>query len=109
MSGSEDGKPYLWDTTSAELFNTEFLETAFAGPVSDVQWNQQYHMVAVAGFGDEYPLLIFVWERSEEAGVENMLKELRKSNEFNEINQDQYGEGERNMPYVKQISMLLIY
>ena len=31
--------------------------------MSDVAWNLQYHMVAVAGFGDEHPIVIYAWER----------------------------------------------
>ena len=34
--------------------------------VSDVAWNANYHMVAVAGFGDEHPIVVYGWERPED-------------------------------------------
>lgn len=34
--------------------------------VSDVDWNPRYNMFAAAGFGQEFPILVYVYERSKE-------------------------------------------
>ena len=52
ISGSEDGKPYLWDVITGDRINLEKLGVNFIGPVTDVAWNPEYHMVAFCGFGD---------------------------------------------------------
>jgi len=33
------------------------------GPLSDVSWCKSYHMIAVAGFGNEFPIVIFMYEK----------------------------------------------
>lgn len=50
---------------------------SFLGPVSDVAWNNNYHMIAVGGFGDEYPILIFVSKKSSENEVDKVLEKLK--------------------------------
>ncbi|CAK90977.1 unnamed protein product (macronuclear) [Paramecium tetraurelia] len=62
LSGSEDGKPHLWSNLTQTL-PTDLFQFNVIGPVADVAWNIGYHMIAVAGFGDEHPILIYVWER----------------------------------------------
>ena len=32
--------------------------------VSDCDWNPRYNMFAVSGFGQEFPILVYVYERS---------------------------------------------
>lgn len=59
LAGSEDGKPYLWDVATHDKIDLKHLGVSFMGPVIDVAWNPEYHMVAFAGFGDQYPILIY--------------------------------------------------
>ena len=63
LGGSEDGKPYLWDIATGEQEHTDDLQLSWVGPITDVAWNSQYHMVAFSGFGDEYPLLVYCYEK----------------------------------------------
>jgi len=77
LSGSEDGKLYLWDFHTGEPYNTEHLGTSFVGPVTDVDWNQGYHMVAVSGFGDQYPILIFASELEQDDGLHKVLGKMK--------------------------------
>jgi len=36
--------------------------------VSDVGWNPKYHMIAVSGFGKDFPILVYKWERKDDIG-----------------------------------------
>jgi hypothetical protein len=39
------------------------LNINIIGPVTDVAWNETYHMIALSGFGDEHPIVVYTWER----------------------------------------------
>jgi jouberin len=62
LSGSEDGKPYLWDNVAITQATNQF-QYSLVGPISDVAWNDTYHMIALSGFGDEHPIIVYTWER----------------------------------------------
>ena len=65
VAGSETGMPYIWqETTEMALDNREY-ECRFADVVSDVDWNPRYNMFALCGFGQEFPILVYVYERTE--------------------------------------------
>jgi len=34
--------------------------------VSDIQWNPRYNMFALSGFGQRFPVLIYVYQRSKD-------------------------------------------
>jgi hypothetical protein len=34
--------------------------------VSDVDWNPRFNMFALSGFGQHFPVLVYVYQRSEE-------------------------------------------
>lgn len=42
--------------------------------LSDCDWNPKYNMFAVAGFGHEFPVLVYVYKRSEKDINEIMLR-----------------------------------
>ena len=84
LSGSEDGKTYLWDYTLVEQIDTSKLGIAFDGPVTDVAWNKQYHMIATCGFGDEYPILVFVSKAKEEENIKAIYEQIK----YNEEDED---------------------
>jgi WD40 repeat protein len=65
LSGSEDGKPYLFSLYSGyPIINTKF-ECNFVDPILDVSWNNYYNMISVGGFGHNCPILVYVHERQE--------------------------------------------
>ena len=39
-------------------------ECNFGDLVSDCDWTPRYNMFAVAGFGQEFPILVYAYERS---------------------------------------------
>ena len=66
LSGSENGKPVMWDINKNNIIKQIDANWCvnFKGPVTDVAWNWKYHMVAVAGFGEdsEFPILLYCFE-----------------------------------------------
>jgi WD40 repeat protein len=66
VSGSEDGKPHVWYTSLEEMIETRPYECKLLDLVSDVAWNPRYNMFAVSGFGQHFPVLVYVYERSQD-------------------------------------------
>ena len=64
VSGSENGLPFIWDATLEAPIESTKYECNFQDIVSDCDWNPRYNMFAVAGFGQEFPILIYTYERS---------------------------------------------
>ena len=51
VSGSEDGKPRIWNTTLEEQCAGKPYECHMLDLISDCQWNPRYNMFALCGFG----------------------------------------------------------
>lgn len=51
ISGSEDGKPRIWDASLEQMYRTGAYECKLLDMVSDCVWNPRYNMFAVCGFG----------------------------------------------------------
>lgn len=66
VSGSEDGKPFIWNAMTYETYKVRRYACKFMDMVSDVDWNPRYNMFAVCGFGHSYPILVYVYERTED-------------------------------------------
>jgi jouberin len=72
LSGSEDGKLYLWDIATElpiEIINLEFNVKDM---ICDVDWNPVYNMFAVAAFGSDLPVIVYVYEKSQKEVEENL-------------------------------------
>ena len=66
VSGSEDGKPRVWSTLLEESVPAAQYECKMYDLVADVQWNPRYNMFALSGFGQHFPVLVYVFHRTEE-------------------------------------------
>lgn len=77
-SGSEDGKLYIWDTITSDPIDTSHLQLSIMGPVTDIAWNENYHMIATCGFGDGYPILVYVSKKSTEEDVTKIIDKLKE-------------------------------
>jgi len=66
ISGSEDGKPRVWDASLEQGYKTKVYECKLLDLVSDCAWNPRYNMFALTGFGQQFPVLVYVYQRSEE-------------------------------------------
>ena len=65
VSGSETGQPCVWDAGLEQALDARQYECAFTDVVSDVDWNPRYNMFAVAGFGQEFPIIVYAYQRSQ--------------------------------------------
>ena len=77
--------------------------------LSDCQWNPRYNMFAVSGFGQQFPLLIYVYSRTEDeldrillsgAGVQMGSDRALEYNEarrreLRKVNDDEFSMGSR--------------
>lgn len=81
ISGSEDGKFYLWSLFSGTPMQNTKYECEFVDPVVDVCWSNCYNMFAVSGFGRNYPVLVYVHER-QEIGFEQLEYKLRGEEDY---------------------------
>ncbi|KRX05440.1 WD40-repeat-containing domain [Pseudocohnilembus persalinus] len=88
LSGSEDGKPFLWDI-SGNLENTKTFEYDIQGALSDVAWSESYHMVAVAGFGSEFPIIVYYYEKMDNE-VEQEYYKLQDQMDLREQREQKY-------------------
>jgi jouberin len=66
VSGSEDGKPYIWNAITHDNYRTKKYECKFLDLVSDIDWNPKYNMFALSGFGHQFPLMVYVYQRTDE-------------------------------------------
>lgn len=76
ISGSEDGSAKIFDSVLCDKLDVAELGISFNGPVTDVAWNPNYHMIAVCGFGAEFPILVFVNKEREEQNMQKMLDKI---------------------------------
>ena len=93
LSGSEEGVPKMWQLETGIPFSTNKYECGFIDSVNDVSWNNIYNMNALSGFGQEYPLLVYVHERKELTNIEetnNLIinEENKKSQVFKPMIED---------------------
>ena len=72
FSGSEEGEPKMWQLDTGISYSTSKYECGFIDSVNDVSWNEKYNMNALSGFGQEYPLLVYVYERKDPLPLEDI-------------------------------------
>jgi len=80
LSGSEDGKPYLWNFANKELQDSEIFQLSLLDSVLDVSWSTNFHVIACSGFGKEYPILVYFWEKEGEINVKDYKFIMEKVN-----------------------------
>ena len=58
----------MWDANLGILLEGESdeLQCNFNDIVPDVDWNPVYNMFAVCGFGQEFPILLYAFERTDQ-------------------------------------------
>ncbi|GBG61488.1 hypothetical protein CBR_g21831 [Chara braunii] len=59
LSGSEDGKLYLWDVETSAMFTLDQICTGKQA-IHSVTWNNRHHMFALGPFGTLTPILICI-------------------------------------------------
>lgn len=66
VSGSEDGNPRIWDASLEQSFRSSPYECNILDMIADVRWNPRYNMFALSGFGQHFPVLVYVYQRTQE-------------------------------------------
>ena len=56
------------------MLDSRDYECKFSDIVSDVDWNNRYNMFALSGFGQEFPILVYVYERTAREVEEMQLR-----------------------------------
>jgi WD40 repeat protein len=79
ISGSEDGKPLIWDIDTDQPLSSKAFECKLLDLVSDCTWNNKYNMFAISGFGRNFPVLIYVYERTDKELTHIMSQRLNIS------------------------------
>lgn len=69
VAGSEEGVPHVWNAVTEEAYGLKVqrrYECRFLDLVSDISWNPRYNMFALSGFGHHFPVMVYVYQRTEE-------------------------------------------
>lgn len=59
LTGSEDGKIFMWDVPIEVRQNTDHLGIENIKFITQCEWNKRMHMVAVCSWGKCYPIVIY--------------------------------------------------
>lgn len=68
----------MWNFSNRELQDSEIFQLSFMDSVVDVAWSNDFHVVACSGFGKEYPILVYFWERDGEVNVKDYKALMEK-------------------------------
>lgn len=82
MAGSEDGIPRIWDTALEQQIKGDEYEWELNDLLADVQWNNKYNMFALAGFGQNFPICVYVYQRGKEEMDRAMLMGIEDNKSF---------------------------
>jgi jouberin len=67
VAGSDDGKLRVWDAQSGKPVQCALNGLGFSGTLYDVAWHPSQHLVALAAFGEDMPVLMYWVEKAVEA------------------------------------------
>jgi hypothetical protein len=59
----------MWYIPTGDAYGpkvTRNYECRFLDLVSDISWNPRYNMFALCGFGHHFPVMVYVYQRTEE-------------------------------------------
>ncbi|KAM8810364.1 jouberin [Eudromia elegans] len=61
FSGSEDGKAYVWNPETGDQVAV-YSELSFTSPLRDVAFHPHEHMVSFCAFGQNQPILVYIYD-----------------------------------------------
>ncbi|XP_064412135.1 jouberin isoform X2 [Latimeria chalumnae] len=62
LSGSEDGVAYVWNAETGDQV-AMYSELSYTSPLRDVAFHPHEHMVAFCAFGQNQPILVYIYDR----------------------------------------------
>ncbi|XP_053144451.1 jouberin isoform X2 [Hemicordylus capensis] len=78
FSGSEDGKAYVWNPETGDQV-AMYSDLSFTSPLRDVAFHPHEHMVSFCAFGQNQPILVYVYDYKVAQQEAELVKDLRGS------------------------------
>ena len=63
LAGSEDGSWFVWAEESGELL-LDGHHVGFSGPMLQLSWSLQHHVVAFCGYGPHNPVILYMYDQN---------------------------------------------
>ncbi|NXI04962.1 AHI1 protein, partial [Pachycephala philippinensis] len=78
FSGSEDGKAYVWNPETGDQVAI-YSELSFTSPLRDVAFHPHEHMVSFCAFGQNHPILVYVYDYKVAQQEAELVRDLSSS------------------------------
>ncbi|XP_068255028.1 LOW QUALITY PROTEIN: jouberin [Nyctibius grandis] len=78
FSGSEDGKAYVWNPETGDKVAI-YSELSFTSPLRDVAFHPHEHMVSFCAFGQNQPILVYIYDYKVAQQEAEHVKDLSSS------------------------------
>ncbi|KFU90772.1 Jouberin, partial [Chaetura pelagica] len=78
FSGSEDGKAYVWNPETGDQVAI-YSELCFTSPLRDVAFHPHEHMVSFCAFGQNQPILVYIYDYKVAQQEAELVKDLSSS------------------------------
>ncbi|XP_075001991.1 jouberin isoform X7 [Calonectris borealis] len=78
FSGSEDGKAYVWNPETGDQVAI-YSELSFTSPLRDVAFHPHEHMVSFCAFGQNQPILVYIYDYKVARQEAELVKDLSSS------------------------------
>nr|XP_010299598.1 PREDICTED: jouberin [Balearica regulorum gibbericeps] len=78
FSGSEDGKAYVWNPETGDQVAI-YSELSFTYPLRDVAFHPHEHMVSFCAFGQNQPILVYIYDYKVAQQEAELVKDLSSS------------------------------
>nr|XP_021396327.1 jouberin isoform X2 [Lonchura striata domestica] len=78
FSGSEDGRAYVWNPETGDQVAT-YSDLSFTSPLRDVAFHPHEHMVSFCAFGQNHPILIYIYDYKVAQQEAELVRDLSSS------------------------------
>ncbi|NXL78224.1 AHI1 protein, partial [Leptocoma aspasia] len=78
FSGSEDGKAYVWNPETGDQVAV-YSELSFTSPLRDVAFHPHEHMVSFCAFGQNHPILVYIYDYKVAQQEAELVRDLSSS------------------------------
>ncbi|NWW70902.1 AHI1 protein, partial [Climacteris rufus] len=78
FSGSEDGKAYVWNPETGDQVAI-YSELSFTSPLRDVAFHPHEHMVSFCAFGQNQPILVYIYDYKVAQQEAELVRDLSSS------------------------------
>ncbi|XP_068866819.1 jouberin isoform X3 [Aphelocoma coerulescens] len=78
FSGSEDGKAYVWNPETGDQVAI-YSELSFTSPLRDVAFHPHEHMVSFCAFGQNHPILVYIYDYKVAQQEAELVRDLSSS------------------------------